>query len=53
MTSLERLEVAESRLMTLASRLAPCLSLTECQALLSALRREKAAEIARREAAAT
>jgi hypothetical protein len=58
MNNLTRLEAAESRLTTLASRLAPpCLVRRECDALLSALRKEKArliaAEIARREPAAT
>jgi hypothetical protein len=57
MNSLARLEAAEGRLVVLASRLAPCLSLTECNSLLSALRKEKAAllatEIERREAEAS
>jgi hypothetical protein len=57
MTSLAQLEVAENRLVVLASRLAPCAALDQCNSLLSLLRKEKAALIAaytaRREAAAT
>ena len=57
MSSISHLEVAEGRLVVLASRLAPCRTLDECNSLLSALRKLKASMIAantaQREAAAT
>jgi hypothetical protein len=57
MSSISQIEAAECRLDALASRLAPCRTLDECNSLLSALRKLKASMIAantaQREAAAT